>query len=507
LSINPWRSSKDGSPPSLLQRQPDVNSALPATPETPEASPTHQRYKVMGFLCVLSFLTYYDRVFIMRAKIDIKHSLDLSDPEMGLVLGAFWLAYSLFDIPGGWMGDRYGARVTLTRIVLAWSLFTILSGSAWGLVSLVMFRFLFGVGEAGAYPNMAHVQSRWLPVRSRARAGGLLWQMARFGGAFSPLIYGIMVRAFDHPDFRDCLASVQLPADLPAWRMAFWAAGLIGVVWCIAFYFWFRDDPADMASVNAAELRLIKGPGVPTTKESHSVPGHVWKALLTSRSLWAMGCLYICYSFGWSFFVSWMPDYLEAVHNRGFQDTELMSGLPLFFGGITCLVGGALSDALVRRLGWKWLGRALFPACGYTVAAVCMFCVQFTDSPEQAAVLLCLAAAGGDFGQGANWATIVDIGGRYAGTATGFINMVGNAGNYLGPWIGAMIFHNLGWNFLMGVYAAALLGAACMWLLVNPDRTFYTEPHPAPLPEDRLPPAPARDEGITDTSRGDIKPR
>src|SRR6202011_6395403 len=193
-----------------------------------------------------------------------------------------------------------------------------------------------------------------------------------------------------------------------------------------------------------AELRLIKGFDGPKTAESHSMPGYVWRALLTSRSLWAIGCLYICYSFGWSFFVSWMPQYLKEKYQVSFKDSELMSGLPLFFGGIACLVGGALSDWLVRRLGWKWLGRALFPAWGYSVAAVSMFCVQFTETAEQAAFLLCLAAAGGDFGQGANWATIVDIGGRYAGTATGFINMVGNAGNYLGPWIGAIIFRELG---------------------------------------------------------------
>jgi ACS family glucarate transporter-like MFS transporter len=484
-----------------------VNSSLPTGPESHQASPTDERYKVMGFLCTLSFLTYFDRVCIVRAQEDIKLSLDISDEQMGLVFGAFWLAYALFEIPGGWMGDRYGARVTLTRIVLAWSFFTILSGSAWGLVSLLVFRLLFGMGEAGAYPNMARVQSNWLPVRSRARAGGLLWLLARFGGAFSPLIFGFMLRSFDTPMFRDFLAAIHLPDDVPAWRMAFWLAGLVGMVWCVAFYLWFRDDPADMPSVNAAELRLIKGFDRPTTAQNHSMPGYVWKALLTSRSLWAIGCLYICYSFGWSFFVSWMPKYLKEKHQVAFQDSELMSGLPLFFGGIACLVGGALSDWLVRRLGWKWLGRALFPACGYSVAALAMFSVQFTETAEQAAFLLCLAAAGGDFGQGANWATIVDIGGRYAGTATGFINMVGNAGNYLGPWIGAIIFRQLGWNFLMGVYAAALLGAAAMWLLVNPDRTFYQDPQPAPPEQPPSRPAPEGQEHITGTLRGDIKPR
>jgi MFS family permease len=428
----------------------------------------------MAFLCVLSFLTYFDRTCIARVQLDIQKDLGINDQQMGLIFGAFWLAYALFEIPGGWMGDRYGARLTLTRIVLAWSLFTVLTGSAVGFVSLLAYRFLFGAGEAGAYPNMARVQAHWLPARSRARAGGLLWLLARFGGAFSPILFGEMLRAFDSPGFRDLLSALYLPDDIPAWRTAFWAAGLVGVLWCLAFYPWFRDDPAAVPSVNAAELRLIKG-NAPPRPAGHHMPARVWRALLSSPSLWAMGFLYIGGSFGWSFFVSWLPRYLKDVHQVKFENSEWITGLPLFCGGIACLVGGMLSDALVRRTGRKWLGRAVFPICGYTTAAAAMFGMRWTQTPEEAAVLLCVAGAASDFGQGANWATIVDIGGRYAGTATGFINMVGNAGNYLQPYIGALIFGSLGWDFLLGVYAVTYLAAASLWLFINPNRTFYHE--------------------------------
>ena len=148
----------------------------------------------MAFLCVLSFLTYYDRQCIVRAQESIQASLTLSDAQMGLVFGTFWLAYALFEIPGGWMGDRFGARFTTTRIVLAWSLFTVLTGAATGFYSLLVYRFLFGAGEAGAFPNMARIQSRWLPIVERARAGGILWLMARWGAAFAPVIFGTMTR-------------------------------------------------------------------------------------------------------------------------------------------------------------------------------------------------------------------------------------------------------------------------------------------------------------------------
>jgi nitrate/nitrite transporter NarK len=292
---------------------------------------------------------------------------------------------------------------------------------------------------------------------------------------------------------------VGLPGDLAAWRVAFWAAGLVGVLWCLGFFPWFRDDPAAVPSVNSAELRLIKGePARPqgstavtespavaerlarsdearAAEEGHRMPGGAWRALFLSRSLWALGLLYILASFGWSFFVSWMPRYLKEVHGVAYEKSEWMSGLPLFFGGISCLVGGALSDALVRRTGRKWLGRALFPVTGYTAAAVAMFCLRFAQSIDEVTVLLCVAGAAFDFGQGANWATIVDIGGAYAGTATGFINMVGNAGNYLQPVIGAIIFRTLGWDVLLCVYALTFLGAATMWLFINPNRTFYAD--------------------------------
>src|SRR4029079_15061447 len=161
----------------------------------PGDASTRVRIGVMAFLCALSFLTYYDRQCIVRAQESIQTTLAIDDEQMGLVFGAFWLAYALFEIPGGWMGERFGARFTITRIVLAWSLFTILTGAATGFYSLLMYRFLFGAGEAGAYPNMARIQSRWLPIVERARAGGLPWLTARWGAAFAPVIFGTMTRA------------------------------------------------------------------------------------------------------------------------------------------------------------------------------------------------------------------------------------------------------------------------------------------------------------------------
>ena len=436
----------------------------------------------MAFLCALAFLTYFDRVCIMRAQGDIQRDLHLTNTQMGSVMSIFWLAYAAFEIPGGWLGDRFGSRRALTRIVAMWSLFTALSGMAVGYLSMLTCRFLFGAGEAGAFPNMARVQSRWLPARSRARAGGLLWLVARWGGAFSPLIFGTVIRTIDSNVVRRLLKALpggHWLGSVPSWRLGFWVSGIVGVVWLMLFFPWFRDDPAEKPSVNQAELDLIRGGDDSRDPHHHAAAGRdVWLALFTSPVLWALAIAYFCVSFGWSFYVSWMPRFLQDVHGVTFQKSELMNAVPLFLGGISCLVGGWLSDRLVKRPGYRRFGRALFPICGYLTAAAAMFLIRLTHTPHQAVALMGVASFASDFGQAAAWATVISVGGLYAGTAFGFMNMVGNLGNVLQPIIGAAVFGSFGWGPLFILYAGVYLVAAGMWLLIDPNQKFYRESPP-----------------------------
>jgi MFS transporter, ACS family, glucarate transporter len=434
---------------------------------------TRVRFRVMLFLCVLSFLTYYDRQCIVRAQESIQTSLSISDGQMGIVFGAFWLAYALFEIPGGWMGDRTGARFTITRIVLAWSLFTALTGAATGFYSLLVYRFLFGVGEAGAYPNMARIQSRWLPITERARAGGLLWLSARWGAAFAPVIFGTMTRGIGslQASLGDTSIFGWLVA-LPAWRIAFFASGVLGVVWCLAFYPWFRDEPSQKESVSPVELHhIVAGRG--PMEADHGGNIKVWARLFSSPSLWALALYYFCGSIGWSFFVSWMPRYMKDVQHVSFDKSEWSSALPLICGGIACFVGGVLSDGFVKRSGRRRLGRAVFPVTGCLVAAAAMLAIQHAETALSATILMCVAATAFDFGQAATWASMVDIGGRNAGIAIGFVNMVGCLAHAAQPYVGQLVFNTFSWNALFGVYAVAYLIAMTTWVVINPTRTFY----------------------------------
>jgi ACS family glucarate transporter-like MFS transporter len=186
-----------------------------------------------------------------------------------------------------------------------------------------------------------------------------------------------------------------------------------------------------------------------------------------------MALYYICGSFGWSFFVSWMPRYMKDVHKIAFEKSEWSSALPLLCGGMACLVGGVLSDAVVKRTGWRRLGRAIFPMTGCLVAAAAMLALPHVTTSRGATICMCIVAAAFDFGQAANWAAIVDMGGRHAGVAMGFINMLGNLGNSTQPYIGARVFNNFGWDALFGVYAVAFVMAGMMWTVINPARVFY----------------------------------
>ena len=454
-----------------------TQATLPATAR-PRSS--HTRYVVLAFLCVLAFLTYFDRICIASVKPDIERDLRISENQMGFIFGAFWLAYGLLEIPAGSLGDRFGPRRTLSGIALLWSVFTALSGSAVGFASLLAYRVMFGIGEAGAYPNIASAQHNWFPSRAHARIGGFLWLVSRWGGALSYKIFPALMLALSTPSFRRALHApgLRFLADAPAWRMGFWTCGLAGVIWVLLFYPWFRDDPATKQSVNSAELDLIRG-GRPLGQERHARFGAAtWRLLLTNRALWLIAIGYMGTSFGWSFQTNWMNQFLLDKYGISYQDPDWnwLKTLPLLAGGAACLIGGVLSDAYVRRRGRPRFGRVIFPIVGSFLAALSMAFIPLSRTPAQTMALICLASLATDIGQAPAWAAIIVIGGEYAGTAFGFINMIANVGgNFLAPVLCPRIYPRYGWGAMMEVYAAAFFLGTIMWLQIDPTRRLHRE--------------------------------
>src|SRR6266704_3005196 len=418
--------------------------------------PSHARYWVIVFAVTLAVITYIDRVCISKAAPLIRRDLVLTKQQMGYAFSAFGWAYALFEIPGGWMGDLICPRKVLMRVVVMWSAFTAATGWAWNALSLMLCRFCFGIGEAGCFPNLTKAFTIWLPAVERVRAQGIMWLSARWGGAFTPLL-------------------VAWVLSMVSWRWAFVSFGSIGLVWALFFYRWFRDHPRNHPSVNAGELRLLAD-AEKNALAHGSVP---WRKLIANRTVWLLWGQYFCMSYGWYFYITWMPTYLsESFPHLSDMQRTLLNCIPLFFGGLGSIFCGMISAPLARWLGSVARTRRYCGFVGLSAAAV-MLVVSFQFKNSLHAVLsVGMASFCNDLAMPGAWGACMDVGGRCAGSLSGSMNMMGNAGGALAPMIVPFVLkaaHN-NWNANFWMFAAVyFLGALC-WLFI--DSVTPLEPQP-----------------------------
>jgi MFS family permease len=459
---------------------PDGPAPLDRKPPPP-GPPTRVRYGVLAFLCALAFVLYIDRNAISKAAPQMEADLGLSHTMMGFVFGAFTVAYGLFEVPTGHWGDRYGSRRVLIRIVLWWSLFTTLTGCVWafrldsgrqlfpgtpfavplvlnsfGLLLLV--RFLFGAGEAGALPNVARVVSRWFPPHARGPAQGLINTAMLIGGAVTPVAAAYLIH-------------------LVGWRGAFALFGTLGVAWVLPFALWFRDDPAEHPAVNDGERRLI-GAGGPVAPEEH--PRVPWRRVLASREVWLLGTVIACMAFFTYLYYSWYPTYLEKGRGLGPIASGWLASLVLAGGAVGATAGGYLGDWVVRRTGSRRWARPLIGAGGLSLAAAFLVAGIPCESALASSLWMSLAffAAAGTIASW--WAVVMDVSGRHVGALFGLMNSMGIPGT-----LGAQLFFGsfADWREAQGYsgrerwdpafyfFAVGLLLGAIAWLFINPTRS------------------------------------
>jgi ACS family glucarate transporter-like MFS transporter len=409
--------------------------------------PTGARHWVIVFAGALAIITFIDRVCMAQAKVSVAGDLHLSSKQMGFVFAAFTTAYALFEIPGGWLGDRIGPRKVLMRVVLLWSFFTAATGLAWNMASLVVTQFCFGAGEAGAIPNLAKMFTRWLPTRERNRAVSVMWLCARWGGAVTPLLVVWII-------------------SLVGWRWAFALLATPGIVWAVVFYAWFRDRPRDHPGVNAAELALLtEGQEAPV-----AAPTVPWSAILRSRTVGLLFLQYFCFGYGWYFYITWLPTYVKEARGVELQKGALLSGIPLFFGGFACLFSGWFAGWLVRRgfaLARVRRGLALV---GYSGAAVMLLLSPRIADPVWAMLAMGVASFFLDLTLPVCWRTAMDVGGKYAGTVSGTMNMAGQIGGVVGPIVVGYILddYNRNWTLIFAISAAVSVVGGLCWLGIDP---------------------------------------
>jgi len=443
-------------------------------------APTRARHWVL-FLLVLHYgNTYMDRVAIAAAAPMIREEFVLDEVTLGIVFSAFTLAYGLFQVPGGWLADRFGPRKVLAAIVSYWSVFTMATAAAWNAVSLIAIRFLFGAGEAGAFPAATRAFSRWLPATERGFAQGITHSGARLAGALTPpLVAWMMVRW--------------------GWRWPFLLFGATGFVWGAIWYRYYRDRPEDHPGVNAAELAVIRGEegggpenpegrrggdrdGAGEAGESVEADGGAtevpWRILLRSRNMWLICAMYAAYVYTFWIFLTWIPTYL--VENRGFSllESGVYAGLPLLAGAVTNTVGGWASDRLSAARGLRW-GRRLPAIFGFVAGVGFIVPGALAPDPLIAVACLTLAAAGLEFTTGVSWAVVIDVGQEYAGTVSAMMNMSGNLAGALSPFLFGVLVQWTGrWEIPFLIAAVASFAAAVLWIWIDPERSVLEEAPP-----------------------------
>ncbi len=407
------------------------------------STPTRVRHVVVGLALSVMAVAYLDRVCIAVAAPRLRNDIHLTDTELGYVFSAFTLAYALFEIPGGWLADRFGARLMLARIVLWWSAMTALTGTATGFWSLVSVRFLFGMGEAGLLPTLARAFRQWLPPLEAGRAFGLTVMAGAVAGALSQPLVATML-------------------EVMSWRWSFVVFGLVGVAWVVVWLRLFYEHPHDNPRINAAELALIG------SAREHSVHHKLTLAIFADRRVLALCLMYFLVIYGWYFFLTWLPTYL--IQERGFRlwEAGYLAALPLLAIAVGVAAGGWISDIASHRWGESF-GRRLPAFVGLPLAAVCTVAGLWAQNPWLSTVSLSAAGGCAALCVAPAWAVCAGLGGRHAGSVTGAMNMCGNFGGALNSVVVGWSRDAFGsWAPPLLSMAAAYFAATILWVVVRP---------------------------------------
>lgn len=420
------------------------------------ARPTRVRHVILWLTVLAYMITYMDRVVISVTGPMIQREFAISDRSWGWVLGSFQIGYALLQIPGGWLGDRFGPRRVLSAVVIWWSSFTALTTVAWSAGSLIAIRFLFGCGEAGAFPNATRSLSRWMLPSERGFAQGVTHAGARLGAALTPLLVVWLMIHF-------------------GWRAPFLIFAGLGIVWAGVWYCYYRDSPTSHAGTNAAEREIIATALASQSTDKAAVP---WRAILVQPQLWLLSAMYFCYAYSINIFLTWFPKYLNEVRDFDLAAMGLFASLPLMAGVVGDVAGGWISDRLLRKTGRVTLARRAVAVFGFLLAAVAIPAGVLSVSPLVSVAWFALAVFGLELTVGVSWAVTLDVGGVYAGSVSAVMNTFGNIGGAIAAVITGYILHWSGWAAAMYVLAALSALGGLLFLRIDASRLLYRSDHP-----------------------------
>jgi sugar phosphate permease len=411
--------------------------------------PSHVRYVVLGLTVVAYMITYMDRQILAVARPVIRDELGISLVMMGWITFAFRIAYALFQIPGGWLGDRFGARRALTLVVTWWSIFTGLTAMAWSAVSMLVIQVFFGIGEAGAFPIATRSLARWMRPTERGFAQGVTHAGSRLGAALTPPIVVLIIAKF-------------------GWRAAFLVFGLLGVTWSAVWFFYYRNTPEEHSGVNQDERDWIAS-GRKRAAE-HKGAGIPWRNILSHSNLWILAVMYFCYNFNLNVYQDWFPTYLHDSRGMTLARMGLYATLPLFAGTLGDLAGGWFSDLVLKRTGNVNFSRRWVAIAGFVVSAAATIPAIFAHDPNVSVAFYSLAFFGLEWTVGISWAVPLDIGGDFAGSVSAVMNTLGNIGGALSAIVVTRAVAYFNWNAPFLITSGLCLIAAVLYLKIDAGR-------------------------------------
>jgi sugar phosphate permease len=423
--------------------------------EAKPAPSSRGRWYVLLLISVMYLITYLDRVNISTAAPEISREFGFDKITMGIIFSAFVWAYALFQVPGGWLSDRFGARGVLTGIVAYWSVMTAATAAAFSSLSFIIVRFLFGIGEAGAFPSATRAMQLWYPQGERGFVQGVTHSASRLGAAIAPPFVVLIMTAL-------------------GWRPVFLICGVVGFLWALWWGLSYRNLPEDHTLVNKAELEHIRGlddKGAlkpPPIEKQTNVP---WGTLLRSPNMWAIMCAYFTYVYCLWIFLSWLPSYLVDYRHFTLLKVGLFASLPLWAGVVGDTVGGLATDWLLRRTGSAKIGRRAVAIVGLLGCAVFIVPAAITEDAYTAVYCLTASMFFLECTIGPSWAVPMDTAGKYSGTVSGMMNMAGNFGGALSPLVFGVLVQIGNWQAPFIVAAALLVAGSAVWAFwLDPDK-------------------------------------
>jgi len=422
--------------------------------------PTRVRWHIIALLAVISALTYLDRLNLSVVAGCIQDEFAFGTETLGWILSAFVLGYALFQVPGGWVGDRYGPRGVLLLATLWWSFFTAATalaprlplaswfGLAW---SFAIVRFLVGVGEAAAFPNSNKIVAYWMGPGQRGIGNALFLVGIGVGGALTPKFITALMERW-------------------GWRSSFYACAVLGIVVALVWRFYATSRPEEHPRVNAAELALIHA-GEET--ESSSLPGGSpprqptpWGRMLSRLSVWGLIVSYSCIAYPAYVFYTWFFVYLTRVRGLTLRQGSFWAATPFVAIALLAPLGGWISDRAVASFG-KRRGRQSAVWLGVACSATLLWAGAHTVNNTVAILLLAGASGFNLFATATWWAACNDLTRRYSGSLSGLMNMFGNLGGWLAPIVTGYVATRFGWDRALGLAALVTLAAGVLWLLVD----------------------------------------